>query len=82
MSPPQRFRASSKTPLAFLLGLSLNVFFNILVYEVFIDYHKINDVTLKNIFLSLIIVNKEGNISNGKNSPWIWVCSEPIYFAK
>lgn len=37
-------------PLTFLLGLSLNVFFNILVYESFIDYHKINDVTLKNIF--------------------------------
>lgn len=37
-------------PLAFLPGLNLNVFFNILVYEGFIDYHKINDVTLKNIF--------------------------------
>lgn len=56
-------------PLAFLLGLSLNVFFNILVYEGFIDYHKINNVTLKNIFLSFIILNKGDDTSNGKNSP-------------
>lgn len=58
-----------RRPLAFLLGLSLNVFFNILVYEGFIDCHKINNVTLKNIFLSFIILNKGDDTSNGKNSP-------------
>lgn len=56
-------------PLAFLLGLSLNVFFNILFYEGFIDYRKINNVTLENIFLSFIILNKGDDISSGKNSP-------------
>ena len=48
--PPLRALGLLQWPLTVLLGLNLNVFFNILVYEGFIDYHKINDVTLKNIF--------------------------------
>ena len=49
-SLPLRALGFLQRPLTFLLGLNLNVFFNILVYEGFIDYRKINDVTLKNIF--------------------------------
>lgn len=55
--------------LHFLLCLNLNVFFNILGHEVFIDYHEINDITSKKHFFSFVTLNKGDDTSKGKSSP-------------
>lgn len=68
--------------LHFLLCLNLNVFFNILGHEVFIDYHEINDITSKKHFLSFVTLNKGDDTSKGKNSLWVWVRYGATYFAE